>query len=574
MTKRTKHALASVLAAALTISSVGISSQETEAAKKISLSPKKVSLTEGKTKKVSVKNAKKGKVTWSIKNKKVASLKKSGKYAVKVKAKKKGTTSLICKVKKKGKVTKKTCKITVKAKAKEQPVSPSPSTEPTATATAAAATQTPVPTNSATPVPSPTPVWTVDPNRTAGPETLLEASKGVFENLGTCLTYNGGNWGVYKPSQLQEAETMEYVRKNYNSFTLENEMKPEALLATTGNGWNPSADTISVEEAKALGYYIPDNYKEATVPRLRFDVVDATLEAAKKYGVRMRGHTLMWHQQTRTWFFCKDYKQGSKVSKEVMDARLEFFVRNVMDHVMDKEKELNGENGAGSIVYAWDVVNEYLHRDNAATSPSWADVYGDMGLTPTYVKDAFTYAYEELEKYGVQDKVVLFNNDYDTYFEVDDMVKLVNYINSDKKVCGGIGMQSHVDVDRPTLAEYAAAVDAFLATGLEVQITELDVTINFDHVEDGQGNDFGHLDAGQTEEDQALFFHDLMTLLVNKQKNRDKTVSPKGITGVTIWGLYDACSWRNGMSPLLADQNMTDFKPSYFAVLDALKAGK
>lgn len=46
-------------------------------------------------------------------------------------------------------------------------------------------------------------------------------------------------------------------------------------------------------------------------------------------------------------------------------------------------------------------------------------VYGDMKGTPSYVKRAFERAYEMLEKYDATDKVSLFYNDYDTYFEVE-----------------------------------------------------------------------------------------------------------------------------------------------------------
>ena len=103
-------------------------------------------------------------------------------------------------------------------------------------------------------------------------------------------------------------------------------------------------------------------------------------------------------------------------------------------------------------------------------------------MKPTYVKAAFEYAYDELKKQNVQNKVTLFYNDYDTYFSVDDELALISYINEgeEAKICGGIGMQSHVDIKRPTLEEYGNALKAFINAGLEVQITELDITINFD----------------------------------------------------------------------------------------------
>ena len=178
----------------------------------------------------------------------------------------------------------------------------------------------------------------------------------------------------------------------------------------------------------------------------------------------------------------RSYKNGSTVvTKEVMDARLEFYIATVMSHVMEKEIELTGE--AGSIVYAWDVVNEYLHHGYAGNITTWTSVYGDQYLKPTYVKKAYDLAFEQLVNYEAQNKVTLFYNDYETYFNSSQLVKLVNYINEgeETEICNGIGMQSHLDVDRPTLDVYKKALDMFLGTGLEIQITELDVTINWDH---------------------------------------------------------------------------------------------
>ena len=174
-----------------------------------------------------------------------------------------------------------------------------------------------------------------------------------------------------------------------------------------------------------------------------------------------------------------------------------------------------------------------------------------------------------LEQYGAQDKVALVNNDFDTYFNADEIVALVNFINEGEKtnICNAIGMQSHVDITRPTLDEYGAALDKFLATGLEIQITELDVTINFDH----EGKTWQYIDKKETDEQQEAFVSDFMKLIIKKQTERDKTVNPKGITGITIWGLYDTISWRAACSPLLFKNGIDDPKPSFYAFLDAAK---
>lgn len=699
------------------------------AAAKLKLSTKKITMKIGKTKKVSVKNAKKNKIKWNIKKKSIASIKKSGKYAVKVTGKKKGTTTLVCKVKAGKKWKTLSCKVTVQSVSQTSQgnttnsqsgnttTTPVPTSSVTVTATPTAnqtkaptqmptetPTETPTVTPTATPTvtatpsatvtatPSPTPfeptelvntgfengtedfkgrgsatvscvaggrtgkalsvtgraatwngasldvsskvakgalysfsawvkqdegsakaiklsaelkvsgdttyppiaqvscesggwtkiegTYTVPDKFTTlqfyfeGPEgtydfllddlviiqetkgkevidplslpSLKDSYSGVFERIGNVLSYNT-SWN--NGTQLQEESTMKFVQKQFNSFTLENEMKPDNIYSNWG-------ETISVSEAKNLGYVIPNSYKETIVPKLKFDTVDIVLEKAKQYNIQMRAHVLMWHQQTATKFFKINYDDSQGVvSKDVMDARLEMYIKSVMKHVMEKEKQLTGS--AGTLVYCWDVTNEYIHRTKDPTSTSWMDVYGDMGLEPTYVKKAFVSAYEMLEQYNLQDKVTLFYNDYDEYECADDIVALVNYINSGEKakICGGIGMQSHMDIDDPTLELYATTLDKFLATGLQVQVTELDIGMT----------------EGKTAEEHAAYYKAIMSLIREKHEKRDKTINPRGVTGVTIWGLYDSLSWRSGSAPLLFGEGLDDPKPAFYSVLEAAK---
>ena len=116
-------------------------------------------------------------------------------------------------------------------------------------------------------------------------------------------------------------------------------------------------------------------------------------------------------------------------------------------------------------------------------------------------------------------------------------------------------MQSHLTgPENPTIEKYAQTLDTFLATGLEIQVTELDAEVDSKDLED-----------------QAAYMKSIMETIVTKQLNRDKTVNPKGITGVTIWGLYDTCSWRSNI-PLLFASGINDPKPSFYAFLEAAKA--
>lgn len=383
-----------------------------------------------------------------------------------------------------------------------------------------------------------------EPFNPEGLTSIKDTYSGIFERMGNVVSYNTSWNNGY---QMQNDDTMKFVKHHFNSYTLENELKPAQILSD----WS---GTISVSEAKKLGYVIPDGYTESTVGKLNFDSVDKILEIANQYGLQMRGHVMQWHQQTSTRFFKEGYSSsGANVSKEVMDKRLEFYIRSVMKHVMDKEKSLTGK--AGSLVYCWDITNEYTHRTNDPAATSWMDVYGDMGLKPTYVKKAYEVAYDELKQYGLQKDITLFYNDYNEYDVADEIVELINYINEgeEAKICGGIGMQSHITVNYPSLEKYGTAVDKFLATGLQVQVTELDIGI----------------EDGQTEEDLANHYSDIMKLLISKQENRDKSVNARGITGVTVWGLYDAISWRKPTSCPLFGESLEDPKPAFYSFLEA-----
>jgi endo-1,4-beta-xylanase len=282
----------------------------------------------------------------------------------------------------------------------------------------------------------------------AAQDSLLSTYGATYGYSGTCIN-------LY---QLKDANTLATLKKDYNSITLENEMKPDALL-----GGSPTL--ISVSQAKSQGYYIPDNYKESYVPRINFNTVDEVMKICYNNGLKMRAHTLVWHSQTPSWFFRNGFNAGSGfVNSSTMDARLEMYVKTVMNHVYT--------NQYGSVVYAWDVANEILHASNSG----WEAVYGSNKTNASYVKKAFNYAYDTLSYFKLTDSVKLFYNDYNTYMKVNDVIKLVNYINDGRKVCAGVGMQSHLGTNFPSVDYYTAALKSFVNAGFEVQITELDIT--------------------------------------------------------------------------------------------------
>src|SRR5688500_2586050 len=117
---------------------------------------------------------------------------------------------------------------------------------------------------------------------------------------------------------------------------------------------------------------------------------DAIVEFAVANKLRIRGHTLCWHNQTPEWLF-KD-AQGNEVIKEVLLKRLK-------DHITAVVTRYKGK------IYAWDVVNEVIDDNDSKTfrdSP-WYRICGE-----DFVAKAFEYAHE------ADPDAILFYNDYNT----------------------------------------------------------------------------------------------------------------------------------------------------------------
>ena len=349
----------------------------------------------------------------------------------------------------------------------------------------------------------------------AASNNLLNTYGALLGKSGNCVTLN----------QLQNANTLAHIKSQYNSITLENEMKPDALLGRT-----PSLFTQ--DAARKLGYYLPGGFTETYVPKINFDTVDKVLKICYENGIGVRAHTLIWHSQTPDWFFRVGYStKYGYVSQDQMNKRMEYYIKTVMNHVYTSKY--------GSCVSAWDVVNEYLH----ATPSGWEYIYGKCGNKPAFVKRAFQYAHDCISYFKLTDKVSLFYNDFNTYMVVNDIITMINYINSNGKICNGVGMQSHLSTTYPSVSYYTQALQAFVNAGFEVQITELDAT-------------------NKSDTDLANYLYDLMKNVLRIKKAGGK------ITGLTFWGLADDATWIRGEKPLLFSR-LSVPKSAYYSVLQA-----
>ncbi len=270
-----------------------------------------------------------------------------------------------------------------------------------------------------------------------------------------------------------------------------------------------------------------------------YSSADKLVDFAAEAGLLMHGHTLAWHQQSAPWLAPEgtDYAQARK--------NLEAYIANVATHYDGK-------------VISWDVVNEAINdgagpvgwKDALRKSP-WYTAYENGGNGWDYIEDAFRFA----KKYAPD--AVLYYNDYnldnpDKASAVASMVKSINekYQAEGGKglLIDGIGMQGHYSLDtKPENVE--ASINRFTSLGVEVSITELDVTADAAAIN------------GMTEalaKSQGRLYAQLM--LIFKKHSED-------IKRVTFWGIDDGTSWRAPRFPCLFNEDLTA-KEAFYSVSD------
>ena len=263
----------------------------------------------------------------------------------------------------------------------------------------------------------------------------------------------GINGSTLENQTLNMPEYMAVAKRHFNSCTMSNLMKSAYILDQQGS-------QKSVEEGDGS-------------PVLSFAAIDPTLEWCQANGMRMRGHTLVWHTQAPEWFFREGYEENEPyVDKETMLMRMESYIAQLMTHVQDEYP---------GVVYCWDVVNEAVDPDrgdpdsyflcrmeNDGTPNPWYETIGE-----DYVEMAFTYA----RKYAAED-VKLFYNDFNTFqIPKRDAIYALCASLKEKGLIDGIGMQGYWGVDYPTIGTLETTIRKFGELELEIHITELSVGV-------------------------------------------------------------------------------------------------
>lgn len=323
-------------------------------------------------------------------------------------------------------------------------------------------------------------------------ESLQELC-GDYFLLGAAMTGAG-----YENLAIHSKEYMAVLEKHFGSTTATNLMKPCHMLNQPQSQKNAAAGN-------------PE-------PAVDFGKIESTLAWCMEHGVKMRGHTLVWHTQVPDWFFREGYENdGAFVDRETMLARLDSYIRQVLSYCQD--------NYPG-VVYCWDVVNEAVDPENgdpdtdffcrteSADGPNlWYTIIGS-----DYVEQAFRIA----RKYAAEGVSLIYND----YSVVD--AKKCQYIYNlckdlaDKELIDGIGLQGYWGIGWPSLGTIDSTIRKLAELGLEIQITELSID-----AEEATEEGF---------EQQAKRYAAIFERL---QRLDTEGGGPANITSVTLFGLMD-----------------------------------
>jgi endo-1,4-beta-xylanase len=344
---------------------------------------------------------------------------------------------------------------------------------------------------------------TNDASAAGGEVPSLYKTMAPFFPLGVAVT----------PGQVS-LTSANFIKKHFNILVAENAMKPIELAR------------------KAQGKY-------------EFEAADDIVNFAKDNAMKMRGHTLVWHQQTPPWLFTEG---GKDVTREQLINRMDQYITDVVTHFKGR-------------VYAWDVVNEAFSfgeggvevDDKGMRMSGFRRIIG-----PEYIELAFRMAAK------ADPNALLFYNDYETQsqLKLSAIVNMVKDLKTRGVKIDGIGHQAHCTVAQPSINSMEYAIEEIAKLGVTQQITELDIALN--------GNIMESKITSATPEllkRQAQRYADFFELFMRQRTN---------ISAVLMWGINDASSWlqywprRRFEAPMLFDDRSQP-KPAFWSVINKAK---
>lgn len=263
-----------------------------------------------------------------------------------------------------------------------------------------------------------------------------------------------------------------------------------------------------------------------------FAGADRIAEFAKANRKKMRGHTLVWHNQNPGWL------PGSSNPEELS--------RTLEQHIQTVVRRYAGR------IYAWDVVNEAFGDNGSMRSSIWYDKpgIGFAGKGTAYIEAALKMARK------ADPKARLFYNDYGAETlgaKADAIYAMAKDFKARRVPLDGIGFQCHfiMEMNKPdVLDSIEKNFDRFAKLGLDIEVTELDIRVKNN--------------SPATLREQADFYGKFVALCARQPRCRL----------IQTWGVTDKYSWIPGTFrgtgwALLWDEHYGK-KPAHAAVIEAL----
>ena len=255
---------------------------------------------------------------------------------------------------------------------------------------------------------------------------------------------------------------------------------------------------------------------------------DSMVNFALSHGMKMRGHTLVWHNQYPA------YIRGQNWSADTARVVLTEHIDSVVKHFKGK-------------IYAWDVVNEPIDDSGILRDTLFAHSMGGTAF--------FTTAFSEARK--TDSNALLFWNDYNLENpgpKQDSTFAWISRLKGAGVPIDGIGFQGHLSVQAggggvPSVQTLYSSMNRFAAIGLKVEVTELDVGL--------PAAGFGNTE-----------------LLAQQQAYSNIVAACKLVPtcdAIVVWGLNDGESWLGGNRVPLLFTDTYAHKDTYTAVMNALK---
>jgi endo-1,4-beta-xylanase len=307
--------------------------------------------------------------------------------------------------------------------------------------------------------------------------------------------------GVAVSPRALKTDESQLITRHFNSLTAENAMKSQPI--------HPREDEY--------------NWKDA----------DSIAAFAQRNNMKLRGHTLVWHNQVPEWFFTDG---GKPVSKEKLLERLKAHIQTVVGRYK-------------GTIYAWDVVNEAI-SDNPAEflrKTKWLEICGEE-----YIEKAFQFAHE------ADPNALLFYNDYN---EIDPkkrekIIRLVEKLRKKGVPIHGVGLQAHWALNEPTREQLENTLSDFSKLGLKLQITELDISVYpKEHSSRERKPEDDKAEFSEDKKQKQAAVYKMCFELFRKYKS--------SISSVTFWNVSDRYSWLDNFPvrgrkdyPLLFDANL------------------